>query len=171
MRRPAGFTILEIIVVLLLIGIISAYILGRSLTTTDLDLASATDQIRLQLRYAQSEAMKLAYKDEPVWGIRATPGTDGEYWLFRGTNPGDATKEVRIPGADYRPGLNRVKTADLKVTLNDFTVFFDRIGKPYTAYSSAAVNTPVAGSPYTLTVTAGSGARDIAITPETGLVQ
>lgn len=169
MRRPAGFTILEIIVVLLLMGIVSAYILGRSLTTTDLDLVSATDKLRLQLRYAQAEAMKQAHKDEPVWGIRAGAG---KYWLFRDTDPDVEAKKVRLPGADYRtPTSTEVETTDLKVTLSDFTIFFDRIGKPYTAYTSEAVNTPVAGSPLAVTVTAGTGSRTITITPETGLVQ
>jgi MSHA pilin protein MshC len=162
MRHPSGFTILEITVVLLLMGIVSAYVLGRSLTTTDLDLASATDQIRIQLRYAQSMAMKQAHKDVPVWGISATAGTEGEYWLFRGT----PATEVRLPGADYRTGSNRVKTTDMKITLNAFTVYFDRIGKPFSPTATEPVNVPL-----TVTVTAATGSRTITITPETGLVQ
>ena len=58
MRRSSGFTIVEIIVVLLLMSILAATLLGRSVTTSDLDLNSATDKIRNQLRFAQAEAMK-----------------------------------------------------------------------------------------------------------------
>ena len=169
MRRPSGFTILEIIVVLLLMGIVSAYVLGRSLTATDLDLVAATDKLRLQLRYAQSEAMKLAHKDAPVWGVKAA---GGKYWLFRGTNPDSDAEKVRIPGADYRtPASKEVETADLGVTLNTFTVFFDRIGKPYSAYNDKDATTPVTGAPLPVSVSAGADSRTINITPETGLVQ
>ena len=61
MRRPSGFTIVEIIVVLLLMSILAATLLGRSITTSKIDLNSATDKIRNQLRFAQAEAMKRAY--------------------------------------------------------------------------------------------------------------
>ena len=62
MRRSPGFTIIEIIVVLLLMSILAATLLGRSVTTSNLDLNSATDKVRNQLRFAQAEAMKRAYR-------------------------------------------------------------------------------------------------------------
>ena len=77
MRRSSGFTIIEIIVVLLLMSILAATVLGRSVTTSNLDLNSATDKVRNQLRFAQAEAMK---RSDTVWGINSS-GT--EYWLFR----------------------------------------------------------------------------------------
>jgi hypothetical protein len=54
--------------------------------------------------------------------------------------------------------------------VSDFIVFFDRIGKPYTAYTNETTNTPLAGQ-LTITVTAGSQNRPITITPETGLIR
>jgi MSHA pilin protein MshC len=79
-RRPAGFTIIEMIVVLLLMSIIAATVLGRAITSTDLDLNAQTDKIRNHLRYAQSMAVKSAYDAYPVWGIKSA---GGQYWLFR----------------------------------------------------------------------------------------
>jgi prepilin-type N-terminal cleavage/methylation domain-containing protein len=161
-RRPSGFTMLEIVVVLLLMSIVGATLIGRSITTSNLDLNSAADKLSNHLRYAQAEAMKLAYKDYPVWGINFT---NGGYWMFRGTNP---NTKVRFPGVDS-DDVN-LSTEGISIPTAPQTVLFDRIGKPYSAYTTEANNTPLPG---TMTVRLSSGAqpREIKITPETGLVR
>jgi type II secretory pathway pseudopilin PulG len=153
----------EMVVVLLLMTIIAATVLGRAITTSDIDLNAETDIIRNHLRFAQAEAMK---RSNTVWGIKSA-GT--EYWLFRAANPDIPANEVRLPGVVYSGGNSRITEADIGVTLSDFTVFFDRIGRPYTAYTDEAVNTPLAGQ-LTISVTAGE-TRSITITPETGFVR
>jgi prepilin-type N-terminal cleavage/methylation domain-containing protein len=161
-RRPSGFSILELVVVLLLMSILAATLIGRSVTSSDLDLNSATDKIRNQLRYAQAQAMKRANTTDPYWGIKSL---GGQYWLFQGDNPDLAAKEVRVPGGDYPGAGNRINEADLGVTVSDFTVFFDRIGKPYSPNATAAL-----ANTLTITVAAGES-RTITITPETGLIR
>ena len=143
MRRSSGFTIVEIIVVLLLMSILAATLLGHSVTTSKLDLNSATDKVRNQLRFAQAEAMKRAYlPDYPVWGIKSA---GPQYWLFRGITPDLAANEVRVPGGDYSGTDNKINKTDIGVTeVDDFTIFFDRIGKPYTNYTSPSNNEPLA---------------------------
>jgi hypothetical protein len=136
--------------------IIAATVLTRTVTTTDIDLNSEIDKIRNHLRFAQAEAMK---RSNTVWGIKSA---GNEYWLFRNTNPDNAANEVRLPGVVYSGASNRINVADTGFTLSGFTVFFDRIGKPY--YPDA--NTPL-GSQLTISV---SG-RPITITPETGLIR
>jgi type II secretory pathway pseudopilin PulG len=161
---------IEIVVVLLLMGILAATVLGRSVTTSNLDLNSATDKVRNQLRYAQAEAMK---RTDTVWGVKAY---GNEYWLFRDTNPDNAANEVRVPGGDYPGAINRINENDLGATLEEnFTIFFDRIGKPYTAYTSytdPSANVPLAGT-LSITVKAkgDTETRTITITPETGLIR
>ena len=164
MRRSSGFTIVEIIVVLLLMSLLAATLLGHSVTTSNLDLNSATDKVRNQLRFAQAEAMK---RSDTVCGVNSF-GT--EYWLFRNTTA--IGNEVRIPGGDYPGAGNRINEADLGagVTLSDFTVFFDRIGKPYTAYTSPTVNTPLAIQ-MPITVSVPGDNRTITVIPETGLIR
>jgi prepilin-type N-terminal cleavage/methylation domain-containing protein len=161
-RRPAGFTILEIIVVLLLLSILAATLLGRSITSSDLDLPAQTDKLRNHLRFAQAEAMKLAYKDYPVWGINLT---NSEYWLFRGSN---INTKVRLPGVES-DDVN-LAAVGISAPTAPQTVYFDRIGKPYSAYTDATNNTPLA-STMTIRLTTGGPPREIKITPETGLVQ
>ena len=80
-RHQNGFTLVEITAVLVLMAIISAYVIGRSINTEQIDLAGQTDKIRNQIRYAQATAMK---RSDAVWGI--TNDTN-QYWMFR-TNIG-----------------------------------------------------------------------------------
>jgi prepilin-type N-terminal cleavage/methylation domain-containing protein len=161
MSRSSGFTLIEMVVVLILMTIIAATVLGRSISTGDMDLNSETDKIRNHLRFAQAEAMK---RSDTVWGIKSA---GNEYWLFRTIAPD--TNDVRLPGVAYSGASNRINEGDIGVTVSDFTVFFDRIGKPYTAYTDESINTPLA-SQLTISVTA-SETRSITVTPETGLVR
>jgi type II secretory pathway pseudopilin PulG len=165
---------IEMVVVLLLMGIIAATVLGRAITTSDLDLNSETDKIRNHLRYAQAEAMK---RSNTVWGMHFDK-TQSEYWLFRGTNPNSVSDQVRLPGVNYAGSSNKVNLPSgisFSIALAQVTVFFDRIGKPYTAYTSytdETQNTPVSTSnPLTVSLTTGSQPQSITITPETGLIR
>jgi MSHA pilin protein MshC len=162
-RRSSGFTIVEIIVVLLLMSILAATLLGRSVTTSNLDLNSATDKVRNQLRFAQAEAMK---RSDTVWGIQS----DGsQYWMFRATTT--ATEEVVIPGGDYASGSTRVSFANLGAGLNSFTVVFDRLGRPYKAQTNGVPNNPVAAGDNPIVRVSKGEERQITITPETGLIR
>ena len=160
MRRPAGFTIIEMIVVLLLMSIIAATVLGRAITSTDLDLNAQTDKIRNHLRYAQSMAMKTAYDAFPFWGIQSN-GSD--YWLFRRASPGNTDEEVRLPGGDYSGTSTRISLPST-VTLSSFRVYFDAIGRPFDETNAALI------SAKNITISSG-GTRTVTIEPETGLVR
>jgi prepilin-type N-terminal cleavage/methylation domain-containing protein len=72
-----GFTLIEITAVLVLMAIISAYVIGRSINTEQIDLAGQTDKIRNQIRYVQSTAMK---RSDAIWGITCDTN---QYWMFQ----------------------------------------------------------------------------------------
>ena len=158
---------IEMVVVLLLMGIIAATVLGRSIATSDIDLNSETDKIRNHLRFAQAEAMKLAYEDYLVWGISFE---SGQYWLFRGKDPNIASEQVRLPGVEYPVGSSKVSLpSGFSLTATKPTVFFDRIGKPYESYTDEKINNPLIAE---MQVTVSHGeSRTIRIEPETGLVR
>jgi MSHA pilin protein MshC len=113
-RNTAGFTLIEIITVLLVISIVSAVIVNR-LMDTSVELIAQTDVIKTHLRYAQSRAMSSNVK----WGIVFQGST---YSLFKNENTGDTV---------FLPGENS-KTLNLPSGIN-FTsiVAFDSWGKPY----------------------------------------
>jgi prepilin-type N-terminal cleavage/methylation domain-containing protein len=172
-RNQQGFTLIEITIVLVLMAIISAYVIGRSIGTEQIDLAAQTDKIRNQIRYAQATAMK---KSDQIWGIKCNTGTD-QYWMFFATIPVDANEpdleaqQVIFPGErDKKITLSGAGIDDMSPS---FTLFFDRIGKPYSAYVDATNNAPIAnpGNPLTIIVSAGAQSRTLRVTPETGLIQ
>jgi MSHA pilin protein MshC len=161
LSRRSGFSVLELLVVLLLMSIIAATLIGRSITTTGLDLNAQTDQLRNHLRYVQAMAMK---QTDANWGIKIEAG---QYWLFQGSNPEE--KQARLPGVDYAAGSAKVAVASglgLSTTLGGGFVYFDHLGKPYHQDS-----TPALSSPKTVTVAGGGGNRTITIEPETGLIR
>ena len=141
-------------------SLLAATLLGHSVTTSNLDLNSATDKLRNQLRFAQAEAMK---RSDAVWGIQSL---GSQYWMFRATK--DGTEDAIIPGGDYASGSTKVSFSDFKASLSNFIVVFDKIGKPYTGHANGLPTDPVSAvNSVTITVTK-DGSRTITITPETG---
>jgi hypothetical protein len=137
-------------------AIISAYVIGRSVNIEQIDLAGQTDKIRTQIRYTQATAMK---RSDAIWGITCDTN---RYWMFK-TNPG--TPEA-LPG-EKNPQVN---LSDLGISMSGFTLYFDRIGKPYTVYVNETNNTPL-DSNLIINISTGGPSRNIRVIPETGLVQ
>ena len=180
-QHQHGFTLIEITAVLVLMAIIAAYVIGRSVTTDQVDIVGQTDRLRNQIRFAQASAMKQSNR---IWGIKSDSNTN-QYWLFA-IEPDQEINDIEPdiePGeedlaANRRtfPGENNDIIAFADLDLDDitpsFTLFFDRIGIPYTTYISqnSPGNVPL-GNDLSITVSAGSQTRNIAVTPETGMVQ
>jgi prepilin-type N-terminal cleavage/methylation domain-containing protein len=156
-----GFTLVEMVVVLVLISIISATVLARSISTNQIDFVGQVDKIRNHIRYAQSMAMK---RNE-IWGIKSNAT---QYWLFTWVNPGDENNPATLPGED----TGQINLSGLGVTMNAFTVYFvDGLGVPYKSYQADVPVRP--DNRLIITITAasdGSLSRNLEITPETGLI-
>jgi prepilin-type N-terminal cleavage/methylation domain-containing protein len=154
-RNNRGFTLVEVTVVVVLIGIIAAVLFARSISTDPINLVAEVDKIRNHIRYAQSMAMK---RNE-VWVISCNAT---QYWLSDITlNP------VNLPGVT----TDRISLADLGVGMNAFAVYFDRLGVPYYSYVNEDNNNPITpGNPRVITISAGSESRTLTVTPVTGLI-
>ena len=169
-RNQQGFTLIEITAVLVLMAIISAYVIGRSVNTAQIDLAAQTDRIRNHIRYAHSMAMK---RGDRIWGIKCDTNTD-QYWLFSIQPPVAAMAEDQADNKITFPGQtnNIISLADLGIDdMTGFTLFFDRIGRPYTAYTDEDTNSPLVDPGQTITISASGQTRNITVIPETGLAQ
>jgi prepilin-type N-terminal cleavage/methylation domain-containing protein len=172
-RNEQGFTLIEITVVLVLMAIISAYVIGRSIGTEQIDLAGQTAKIRNQIRYAQATAMK---QSDRIWGIKCDSGVD-QYWFFFATVPVDVNEPDLAGQQVILPGENSKKISLADLGIDDmsptFTLFFDRFGRPYNAYTDEATNAPLNDTDNTLTInlTAGTQTRKLSVIAETGLVK
>jgi type II secretion system protein H len=159
-KNDSGFTLVEIIVVLVIIGIIAAVVIGSVMGTSETSRVSQESVIKNHIRYAQSMAMKRG----AIWGIKCD-GTD--YWLFRTNDPDTVANQIVLPDEDNA----KVTLANKNVTMTAFTVFFNVNGRPYTAYTDETTNTTVS-APLSITVDSipagNQGTFEIA--PETGFI-
>ena len=170
-KNKNGFTLLEVLSVLVLMGILTAFAVSRSVNY-DAEVYSGADALKSHLRYAQT----LAMNSNPsagisVWGIS---GTSNSYWLFQGTNSADTNSYMRLPDDDKFIDANRtinLTTKKIKLTAA-FTIYFDNRGIPYTAYTNSTTNTPLSSS-MTINVqplTSASTNIAVTITPQTGYI-
>ena len=149
----SGFTMIEVVTVLIVLAIISAVVVSRIFSTSTYELAAQVEVVKVHLQYAQTRAMG----SNEIWGINFNTTTT--YSLFR---DGDTGNTVNLPGED-----NPVSLPDgITVSVSGAgIVSFDEWGKPYT---DAAGGTAQAGE-RTITVSSGSD-TSITITPNTGFI-
>jgi prepilin-type N-terminal cleavage/methylation domain-containing protein len=159
-----GFTLIEIVIVMVLISIVAATVFTRSITTDELSLVSRAEKIQSHIRYAQSMAMKT----NDVWGINCI---GNKYSLFNK----NFSLKVKLPGENS----DEIDLSDSDVNIPNFPLFFDNFGRPYLVYINPETNFPVTsaveGAPGSLTIRVESAddtsiKRKLSITPETGLI-
>ncbi len=145
-RSARGFTLIEAVAVLILIGILAAVAIAR-VTDNEADERAAENKLKVHLRHAQARAMN----SEIPWGVHSDGGS---YFLFYGNS---TDNKARFSGVD-----------DLSVSFpsgisESFEVSFDGWGRPYDSKDqSSATLLSMA-----MTINVGSS---ITITPETGFI-
>ncbi len=159
--RQTGFTLLELVIVMMLVSILAISVLVN-LPTKAIDLRASAEQISAAIRYAQSLSMTKGARYRvnfatvcPVGGINSC------YWV---SNLDDSTK---IPEPATEATTIQLETAVTLVSSNSFVVFDGR-GIPY---ATSTMPGTALSSNATITLTAsGAPAQTVVITPETGLV-
>jgi prepilin-type N-terminal cleavage/methylation domain-containing protein len=170
-KTQNGFTLIEVISVLVILGILVAVAVSR-MSNFDVAVYTGTDALKAHLRYAQTMAMNKDFNTgtETIMGINYDAGAN-QYWLFRGTNTSDI---LLLPDdSKYVTGDRKIDLTAKKINFNSgFTIYFDNHGIPYTAYTNSTTNTPLANA-LTIVVTSlsGSSSKSLTITPQTGFIQ
>lgn len=145
-NNQRGFTMVEVISVLLIIALIAVVAATRLSSTSSYDLSAQMEALKTHLRLAQARAMSTS----SPWGICFSSSTT--YYMFQGTG---STTPVAIPGESGATVDLTVKKSALSVTSTGSIprVTFDAYGSPG--------NT-------TLTVTTTGG--NITVTKNTGFI-
>lgn len=176
MGRRSGFTLVEILAVLVIIGIASAIVVPQLGTHDDLRAASAARVIVADLIYAQNLAIstqQMVYVKFDVAGnsykLLSTASSGGDVVL---THPITQQSYVQSFGSSVKnletvsltsAVFNGIDTANY---VNDFTIAFDEMGAPYAFdYTKGATNDLKDG---TIVLSAGSFTKTITISPYTG---
>jgi prepilin-type N-terminal cleavage/methylation domain-containing protein len=156
-RDQMGFTPLEVLVVLIIIGIISLMVVGRS-DIGQTDLLAQTEVIKSHIRYAQSRSMNT----DRIWGIRSDASVQS-YWLFVDGDPDNINNQRKLPGEESYT----VDLTQYKLTLTTKTLSFDNRGRPCDDNDG----TQLLGTDLFLTLSAAGGATTtIRVTRNTGFV-
>lgn len=167
--KSGGFTLLEILTVLVLIGIFTALAVVQH-STSDASLIAQSEVLKSHLRYAQARSIDSDFQ----WGIyyhyNSADPTDSYYLLFNG---GDITNVRQLPGETR----NRVHLGDMTITLSasagpnpptprTFQIEFDGWGRP----ASLQLDPSGPGS-YSLELTKpGHTSQQFLVTQNTGYI-
>lgn len=116
-RRLNGFTLIEVIAVLLLIGLFSTVALSRYSSTNSIKLVKETEILKNHLRHARSRSMG----DEVQWDIKISTGS---YTLEKN----GITSAINLPGEDSP--VHSFSNGVTVTTGNGSTVSFDKWGSP-----------------------------------------
>ena len=156
-KNNSGFTIIEVIAILIVMSIITAFAVGR-VADNKPELIAQKEVLKVHLRYAQSRSMN----SNDNYGIESNGNT---YWLFRVSS----ANRVNFPGEQ----LDYIDLAALGLSLamtDGSIVCFNSKGVPYIDF-----DTDNAGNlqtvDRTLTLSSGSDNESIIITKNTGFIQ
>ncbi len=150
-KNQLGFTMIEVVVVLIVLAVLTPFVLSR-FTTSNVELIAQADVLKSHLRYAQIKAMN----DTVTWGISLTNSTI--YTLFKtGVTPPPAN----LPGdTSYTHTLTNNVTitsgVGTSITFNEWGSPVDGSGTPLTTDITVTL-TPSQGSASTITITKNTG--------------
>ena len=145
-----GFTLLEVVAVLILVGLLT-YAAVPKMNYDNQNLYRAVTILRNHLQYAQMRS--LSYGEQ--YGVRSVSGNS--YVLFRNST------STTMPF----PGGGKPYTLDSNVSISSFNVSFDSWGTPYNGTNK---NSPLE-SPMVITITGSGESKTVKINAATGFVE
>jgi prepilin-type N-terminal cleavage/methylation domain-containing protein len=156
--KNQGFTMIEIIVVLVMLFIVSAVVMSRYTTTDVNELMAETDALKSSLRYAQIQSLN----DDTItsgWGIYIP--NDTSYILYKNGAPAGVMIPVKDPDTvkDPPPKDSHTLQGNVKIISGiGKTIAFNKWGSP---------------GPKTISITLQRGTENstVTVTRNTGFIQ
>jgi len=162
MKNAKGFTLIELVMLVVILGIIAMVIIPKAAVESRIRLEAACQKIALDLRYSQG--MSLA--EQVRFGISFDPANEA-YFVYR-VNAGTKAKNPQTRNDfDISFGqLNEFKGIDISGTNFNDKIEFDSAGAPYDGNSVILSSQGIV----TLQTTGGTYSRTVRIEPKTGKV-
>jgi prepilin-type N-terminal cleavage/methylation domain-containing protein len=156
--KNQGFTMIEIVIVLVVLFIVSAVVMSRYTTTGTHELMAETDALKSSLRFAQIQSLN----DDTItssaagWGIHFP--NDSSYILYKNGSPSGVMIPVKDPDPVKDPPPNNTHTLQGNVRIISgvgTTVAFNKWGSPGTATISITLQRGAENN--TITITSNTG--------------
>jgi MSHA pilin protein MshC len=158
LKNTSGFTIIEIITVLIVMGIITAFVIGRAASTRT-DLVVQNEILKAHLRYAQTQAVNSTLS----FGIESD-AAGNNYWLFK-YDPAAVPPVVKTKLPSENANQVNLSGSGLSMTSSAIICFNTR-GIPYTDYTASTIQ----AADRTIAISDGSNSITITITKNTGFI-
>ncbi len=157
-RNNRGFTVIELIGVLIIFSVLSAVVMERLGSMDLFKLKSAAHAVESNLRYIQMQSMT----SDEIFGIHFSSG---------GYAPFSYDSATGIETARKFPGTGTVSFSGTGITLSisdpaDGYVSFDRYGKPYTDNTATTAQTITRY----IVLSTDAESETVGITAETGFI-
>jgi prepilin-type N-terminal cleavage/methylation domain-containing protein len=162
-----GFTLVEILVVVVILGIASAIIIPQIGSRDDLTAAAAARVMMADLIYAQNRAIATQQR-QFVW-------FNGQQYTLMALDSSSTLQTIEHPVnlTAYTQVFGQSRTAFEKVSLNSWDfggpsiIGFDELGSPFSYDSSTGTQTARA-SAGTIVIKCGASTLTVAVEPFTG---
>ena len=149
-KKPLGFTLFELIIVIALIGITSAYISMRSTGTSTFSLNGAIKNLLLDVRLTKTLSMSLSSHYRIVLSSASYQIQDDDGVDFFNVAAGSTTTSLTAPITISTPS----------------TVIFNSLGQPIDNNGNVIDSL----APITISMTDGTNTRSIKIESQTGFI-
>jgi len=131
-RNNRGFTIIEIVVVLIILAILTATVTSRYISIST-DVPNEREILKSSLRFAQTKALNDAI-DDNTWGISFTSGGSSYTLVYIDIASGVTTSPINLPGECGTDRFTCISSAThnlpADMTITGSAVNFDKWGSP-----------------------------------------
>lgn len=126
-KGAKGFTLIEIIAAIIIIGILSAVFISRVTSTAETDRMAKADALKSHLRYAQMRAINMS--PDPA---NAASGCKAAFGMNISANSYFMFKDCKVDSKVTLPGANDPIVSVPGMGLASQVVTFDNWGRPCT---------------------------------------